>query len=113
MNLKLSHILTGLLFAGLIIGTGFMQTELKSTPQLFMLLFGLLTLGALVAKQPFKTSILFYILLEVMLVIRIFILTKLIVSTIMPEDDWVVDGKGERYGVMEMIWMWGVAVELA
>ena len=112
MNLKLSHILTGLLFAGLIIGTGFMQTELKSTPQLFMLLFGLLTLGSLVAKQPFKTSILFYILLEVMLFISIFILTSLIVNTIMPDDGWVVDDKGERYRVMEMNWMWGVLAGL-
>src|SRR5690606_18768239 len=112
MNLKLSHILTGLLFAGLMIGPGFMQTELKSTPQLFMLLFGLLTLGSLVAKQPFKTSILFYIFHDVMPVISIFLLASLIVNRIMPDDGWVVDDKGERYRVMGMNRMWRVLARL-
>ncbi len=112
MNLKLSDILTGFLFAALIIGTGIMQTELKNIPQVLMLLFGLLTLGSLVAKQPFKTSILFYILMGVMLFISIFILTNLIVNTILPDDGWVIDNNGERYRVMSMNWMWGVLAGL-
>lgn len=112
MSYKLSNILTGFLFAGLIIGTGFMQTELKSTAQIFMLLFGLLTLGSLVAKQPFNTSIPFYILLGIMLFISIFVLTNLIVNAVLPDDGWVVDNKGERYRVMSMNWMWGVLAGL-
>ena len=112
MIYKLSDILIGLLFVGLIIGTGFMQTQLKNGPQIFMLLFGLFTLGSLFAKQPFKTPIPFYILLGVMLCINIFILTSLIVSTLMPDNGWVVDNNGERHRVMSMSWMWGVLAGL-
>ena len=61
MNYKISDILIGLIFVLLIIGTGFMQTQLKNEPQIYMLIFGLLTLVSLFAKQPFKTSIPFYI----------------------------------------------------
>lgn len=112
MSYKLSDILTGLLFAGLIIGTGFMQANLKNGPQVFMLLLGLFTLGSLFAKQPFKTPIPFYILFGVMLYINIFILTNLIVNTLIPDDGWVVDNNGERYRVMSMNWMWGVLAGL-
>lgn len=112
MNYKLSDILIRLLFAGLIIGTGFMQTKLKNEPQIYMLLFGLLTLGSLFAKQPFKTSIPFYILLGTMLYINIFILTNQIVNIISPDDGWVVDTNGERHRVMQMNWIWGVLAGL-
>jgi hypothetical protein len=108
MNYKLSDILIGLLFAGLIIGTGFMQTGLKHDPQVFMLLFGLLTLGSLYDTQPSKTSIPFYILLGTMLYINIFILNELIVNTISPNNGWFVDSNGEKRRVMQMNWIWGV-----
>jgi len=108
MNYKFSDILIGLLFAGLIIGTGFMQIQLKNMPQIYMLLFGLLTLGSLFAKQTFKTSIPFYILLGTMLYINIFILTNLIVNAISPDDGWFVGTNGERHRVMQMNWIWGV-----
>src|SRR5690554_4452737 len=112
MKYKFYDILTGLFFTGLIIGTGFMQTQLKNEPQIYMLLFGLLTLGSLFAKQPFKTSIPFYILLGTMLYINIFILTNFIVNTISPDDGWFVDNNGERHRVMQMNWIWGVLVGL-
>ena len=108
MNYKLSDVLTGLLFVGLIIGTGFMQTQLKNEPQIYMLLFGLMTLGSFFAKQPFTTSIPFNILLGIMLYINIFILTNIIVNTISPDDGWFVDKNGERHRVMQMNWIWGV-----
>jgi len=110
MNYKFPDILIGLLFAGLIIGTGFMQMQLKKEPQSYMLLFGLLTLGSLFTKQTFKTSIPFYILLGTMLYTNIFILTNLIVNTISPDDGWFVDTNGERHRVMQMNWIWGVLV---
>jgi hypothetical protein len=106
MNLKLSDILIGILFVGLIIGTGFMQTQLKNELQIYMLLFGLLTLGSLYAKHPLKTSIPFYILLGIMLYINIFILTNQIVNIIRPDDGWVIDNDGERHRVMQMNWVW-------
>jgi hypothetical protein len=112
MNYKLSDTLIGLLFAGLIIGTGFMQTQLKNEAQICMLLFGALTLGSLVAKKPFKTSIPFYILLGTMLYINIFILTNYTVNRISPDDGWFVDNDGERHRVMQMNWIWGVLTGL-
>ena len=112
MNYKLSDILIGLLFAGLIIGTGFMQTQLKNEPQIYMLLFGLLTLGSLFAKQTFKTSIPFYLLLGTMLYINIFILTNQIVNIISPDHGYVVDSNWERHRVMQMNWIWAVLTGL-
>ena len=108
MSYKLSDILIGLMFAGLIIGTSYIQTELKNTPQVFMLLFGLFTLGSFFAKQPFKTSIPFYFLLGKLIYINIFQLTNLIVNSINPEDGWIVDNNGERYRVMQTNWIWGI-----
>ncbi len=112
MRYKISDILIGLIFAGLIIGTGLMQPDLKSKPQVYMLLFGLLTLGSLFSKQPFQTSIPFYILLGIMLYINFFMLTNFIVDTISPDDGWVVDNNGERHRVMQMNWIWGVLAGL-
>jgi glucan phosphoethanolaminetransferase (alkaline phosphatase superfamily) len=112
MSYKISDILIGLIFAGLLIGTGFMQADLKNKSQIFMLLFGLLTLGSLFAKQLFKTIIPFYILLGTMLYINIFILTNFIIDRISPGDGWVVDNIGERRRVMQMNWIWGVLAGL-
>jgi hypothetical protein len=112
MSYKLSNILIGLLFAGLIIGTGLMETDLKNGPRIFMLLFGLWTLRALLAKQQLMASILFYILLGTMLYINIFISTNLIVNIINPDGGWIVDNNGERHRVMQMNWIWGVLAGL-
>ena len=108
MNYKLSDLFVGLIFAGLIFGTGFMQTQLKNEPQINMLLFGFLILGSLFAKQPSKISIPFYILLGLMFYINIFIMTNLIVNKINPDDGWFDDSNGERHRVMQMNWVWGV-----
>ena len=111
MSYKISDILIGLVFAGLLIGTAFMQTDLKHEPQVFMLLFGLLTLGSLFVKKPFKTSIPFYVLLGTMFYINVFILTNLVVDTIHPDDGWIVANNGERHRIMQMNW-WGVLAGL-
>jgi len=89
-----------------------MQTALKQEPQVYMLLFGLLTLGSLFAKQPFKTSIPFYILLGTMLFINIFILTGLIMDILSPDDGRFVDTNGEKHHVMQLDWVWGVLAAL-
>lgn len=112
MKYKLSDILTGLIFAGLITETGFMQTQFKKEPQIYMLLFGLLTLGSLFTKQSFKASIPFYILLGTMIYINIFILTNLIINIISPDDGYIVDSDGEKRRVMQLSWMWGVLAGL-
>jgi hypothetical protein len=109
MNIKPADLLTGLFFAGLIIGTGVMQTQLKNGVQVYMLLFGVVTLASLVAKQPFKTSIPFYILLGAMLYVNSFIMTNVLVDILNPDDGQFVDTTtGERHRVMQMNWVWGV-----
>jgi hypothetical protein len=112
MGIKLNDILIGFIFVGLTIGTGFVQTQLKNEPQIYMLLFGLLTLGSLFATHPFKTSISFYILLGMMLFINIFILTNQIVNIINPDDGMVKDNIGERNSVMQMNWVWSILAGL-
>lgn len=106
MKYKLSDIIVGLLLVGLIIGTGFFQTQLKNQSQFFLLLLGLLTLGSLFAKRPFQTSILFYILLGIIFYINIFSLSNHIIDIINPNDGWVIDSSGEKQRVMQMNWKW-------
>jgi len=112
MNLKLPNILIILLFTGLIVGTAFLQTKLRDDPQVYMLLFGLLTLVSLFAKRTFLTSIPFYILLGVMLYMNIFMQTYQISNMINPNDGWIVDSSGERQRVMQLNWVWCILAGL-
>jgi hypothetical protein len=110
MSFKTSNIISGLFFFSLIIGAGFMQTQLKSSPQVFMLLFAIITLGSFFIKHQYKNSILFYILLGAMVYINIFNLTNYFVSTINPDNNIFVDYNGQKHQVMQMNWIWGVIV---
>ncbi len=112
MHFKLSNILIILLFTSLIIGTAFMQTKLRDDPQVYMLLFGLLTWVSLFAKRTFLTSIPFYILLGVMLYMNIFMQTYQLSNFINPNDGWVVDSSGERQRVMQLNWVWCILAGL-
>jgi len=85
-----------------------MQTELKNKPQVFMLLFGGLTLGSLLLKKPFHTAIPFYVLLGTMLYINVFIITNQLITLMNPDEGWFIDSNGERQRVMQMNWIWGV-----
>ncbi|HTO16755.1 MAG TPA: hypothetical protein VLZ83_13380 [Edaphocola sp.] len=108
MHYKLSDLLIGLLFIGLIIGTGFMQTQLKSDIQIYMLLFGLMTLGSLLAQTHIKTSIPFYILLGTMLYVSIFIMTNIILNLLSSNDVLLVDNNGARHLLIQRNAIWGV-----
>ena len=107
MTERKSTIIIGLLFAGLLVGTGIMQTHLKNNPQLFMLIFGGLTLTSFITKQNIITTWLFYILIGTMLYINYFMLTNLIIDLVNPDRGWV-EFEGERHRVMDMSWIWGV-----
>lgn len=107
MNQKLSNTFSGLLFAALILGSGFIHGQLKSELTVFVLLFVLVILGSLVGKPPLKSSIPFYFFLGTLLFIHIFFLTNFIVSTIFPMDGLVIDTNGEKQRVMQMNWVWG------
>ena len=101
-----------LLFIGLLICTGYTQFDLKKEPQIYMLLFGILTLVSLFAKPPFRTGLPFFILLGVMCYISIFVLNIEIMNIINPEDGWITDSNGEKQRVMRMNWIWGVFLGL-
>ena len=107
MTARKSNIYIGLLFAGLLFGTGIMQTHLKNNPQLFMLIFGALTLTSFITKQKIITTWLFYILIGTMLYINYFMLTNFIIDLINSDRGWV-EFEGERHRVMDTSWIWGV-----
>jgi hypothetical protein len=112
MSFKLSDILVGILFIGLIIGSGFIQTDLKKDAHLFTLCFGLMAFISLFSKPPFKSSLPFYMLLGLMIYFNILIFTGPIVNILNPDDGWVVDKSGERHRIMQMNWAWGALIGL-
>ncbi len=107
MTARKSNTNIGLLFAVLLVGTGIMQTHLKNNPQLFMLIFGGLTLTSFITKQKIITTWLFYILIGTMLYINYFMLTNLIIDLINPDRGWV-EFEGDRHRVMDRSWIWSV-----
>lgn len=102
----------GLLFLVLLICAGYLQFKLKRQPQIYMLLFGIVTLASLFAKPPFKTGLPFFILFGIMCYISIFVLNIEIMNIINPEDGWITDSNGEKQRVMQMNWIWGVFLGL-
>ena len=108
MNFKISDVLLGLVFIGLIIGTGSMQSHLKEGPQIFILLFGLIALASLLVKPSFFTSIPFYILLGIMIFINALLLTNFFVNLANPHAGWFTDNHGVKHRAMHMNWVWGV-----
>jgi len=107
MNFKFSDILIGLIFSALVVGTAILQNDFKNEPQVIMLIFGLMTLASFFAKQPFKTSVPFYILLGTMICINVFIVTNLLLNIISPDNTRVVDKAAENHQFMNMNWIWG------
>lgn len=112
MGHRLLDVFVGIIFAGSLVGMGFMQTRLKDGPQLLLLAFGLLTVVSFYAKPPFRSSVPFYILLGAMLYTSIFLLVHLITNSIAPDTAWIIDAHGERRRVMGMNWIWGVLAGL-
>ena len=108
MTFKLSDIVIGLLFVGLVIGTAMMQGHLKSGPQLLMLVFALIVLASLLAGKHFKTPVLFYLFIGAMVFTNVFMLTTHLANVINPDIGWIVDSNGVRQRVMNMTWIWGV-----
>lgn len=108
MPFKLSDIVIGLLFVGLVIGTAMMQVHLKSGPQLLMLVFGLIVLASLLAGKHFKTPVPFYLFIGAMVFTNAFMLTTHFANVMNPDSGWIVDSNGVRQRVMNMTWIWGV-----
>jgi len=96
-----------ILFAGLLAGTGVMQTNLKSQPQIYLMVLGIVVLVSLFTKKFFKIPIPFYILLGIMLYVNIFMVTNFIADLLNPNDGWM-EHQGEKRRVMGMNWVWGI-----
>lgn len=94
------------------IGSGFMQPNLKNAPQLFMLAFGLLTLVSLRLKKPFRTSILFYVLLTALLYANINLLANLALDGLFPEKTGMQDSSEIIPGSTSINWIWSVFAAL-
>jgi hypothetical protein len=105
--LSIAHLVTGLLFTGLLVGTGILQTHLKDGPQLFMLALGGLTLLAFYTANSWFSTFLFYLLAGYLLYVNYFMLTDWIIDLTDPDRGWItIDGK--RHRVMDMSSVWSV-----
>lgn len=109
MTERKTNIIIGLIFSGLLVGTAIMQTHLKNKPQIFMLIFGVLTLMSFAIKQKIISTVLFYMLIGTMLYINYFILANLVIDLINPNRSWV-EFEGKRYPRMDRSWIWGVVL---
>lgn len=112
MEKKSIYIIQGIIFIGLLFGTGVTQLQLKSLPLVIMLIIGILTTVSFFMRQKSLFNILFYILLWIMLFINFSMLTHLIVDLFNPGDGWV-QFQGESHRVMETNWVWGAMVGFA
>jgi hypothetical protein len=99
MNYKLSDILIGLLFTGLIIGTGFMQTQLKNEPQIYFIIFSGLTALLLFTKAKVIPGILYKLLIGLMFYIMFFVVSMFIIDLIAPEraTSYLEDGRKVKF----------------
>jgi|GEM_PF-1492766 uncharacterized membrane-anchored protein len=99
MNYKLSDILIGLLFTGLIIGTGFMQTQLKNEPQIYFIIFSGLTALLLFTKAKVIPGILYKLLIGLMFYFMFFVFCMFIFDLIAPEraTGYLEDGRKVKF----------------
>lgn len=95
----------------LLVVSGVMQTKLKSLPQIFMIIFGVITLLFSLSKFEKIFSVLFYFLVGVLLSFGIFYVTVWILNCVFPESN-IVEMEGEKRYVMNMLWLWGIPVSL-
>ena len=99
MNYKLSDILIGLVFTGLIIGTGFMQTQLKNEPQIYFIIFSGLTALLLFTKAQVIPGILYKLLIGLMFYFMFFVFCMYIIDLIAPEraTGYLEDGRKIKF----------------
>lgn len=110
MNARIINILTGLFFAILLTLTGILQSDLKAMPQLVMIAFGIVTLVSFIfIPGSMLTTLLFYTVTGFMLYCAFFELSEYVVDFLYPERGWI-EHEGGKKRVMDMSWIWSVAV---
>ena len=77
-----------------------------------MLAFGLLTLVSLRLKKPFRTSILFYVLLTALLFVNINLLANLALDDLFPEKTDMQDSSEIMPGSTSINWIWSIFASL-
>lgn len=105
------YLLKSLFFSGLLAGTWFVQTSLKTTPLLAMLAFSAFTLFSFFSKQLNMALPLFLVLLSGMLFINFMLLTDGVMGVLYPDKGWV-EVDGEKQSVMDMSWIAGLIVSV-
>lgn len=113
MKPHFSDIIIKTIFLGLILAKVFIRPEIKSDAELFLLFLSLITLLSLLFRQPYTTSIVFYILLGIILFENIFFVVDMFVNTFTPDSGEVIESNGTRHRVMQMNWVWGVLCSLS
>lgn len=103
----MKKLIFGLIFLGLLAGTGIMQTHLKNNPQIAMLVFGAITLVSFFTQKKNISTILFFALLGTMLFVNYCILTDRIIDLINPNRGWI-EFEGKKQKVMDLSWIWSV-----
>lgn len=107
IHIKKIDFITGMIFTLLSIGTAISAAQLKTLPQIFLLILSFITLISFFSKNQALPTSLFYTLVLIMLYSNFFMLAAWLVDSIYPERGWVeVDGKKRK--VMDMSWVWCV-----
>ena len=107
MQIKKIDFIIGMIFSLLSIGTAISAAQLRTTPQIFLLLLSFIALLSFFSQNQTLPTILFYTLVLIMLYTNFFTLAAWLVNSIYPDRGWVeVDGKKHR--IMDMSWVWCV-----
>lgn len=99
------------LLLSLLIISGIMQTKLKSSPQVFMIILGGITLLCFAQKNKNISTALFYSLVGILLSFVFSMTTVWVLNLIFSESN-VIEIEGEKRYVSNMFWLWGISVTI-
>lgn len=102
---------TAFLLLLILVISGVMQVRLKSFPQVFIIVFSVITLLSFLQKYKNISKILFFSLVGTLLSFGIFITTVWFLNFVFPESN-VIDVNGEEKYVTNMMWVFGIPVAL-
>jgi hypothetical protein len=106
MKFKKADILSSLMFISLLIGAYIMLDGLKAFVYLWVLLFGGVTLVSLLLNKKTISTILFYLLIGLILLVTYLMLINLIIPMRDPNIIGAIAGKHDDKIYMD--WRWGI-----
>lgn len=106
-HIKKIDFITAMLFSLMSIGTAISAAQLKTTPQIFLLILSFVTLISFFSQNQALPTSLFYTLVLIMLYSNFFMLAAWLVDSIYPDRGWV-EVHGKKHRIMDMSWVWCV-----